>query len=63
MMKPWGCAILKKALGRNTKARMPESTQPVARCHFGIVSVMIFILSGWSVSEIAVGLHDGGVMS
>jgi len=35
---------LKKALGRNTTARMPESTQPVTRCHFGIESDVKFIL-------------------
>src|SRR5262249_33583438 len=42
-MKPLGWATLKKALGRNTRERMPESTQPVTRCHFGTVSVIIMI--------------------
>jgi hypothetical protein len=34
---------LSKALGRNGTARMPESTQPVTRCHFGIGSVIMYI--------------------
>ena len=54
-MKPLGCAILKKALGRNTRARMPERTQPVTCCHLGIVSVIILIAPFWSISEIAAG--------
>src|ERR1700712_1777760 len=52
--KPLGCPILKKALGRNKKARMPESTQPVTRCHFGIVSLMIFYSPVCCVSGISV---------